>query len=294
MKIEFLVISIVFSSILGFSQITANLSKFENFDKFRYTADVYFIDGDYKNALNNFNEAIKLIPDDSPDIYFKAAAAALHLNEYEEAKRLIIESIKTTNATLFFLKNYDGFNAFRENKLFHEIEKEYSNYQEEFFKNLENPEIYHEIQRMVKGESAIRKADESYHDLQPIYRLIEITKQYGWQENGWSILWQESGTYGQKNEIWNFFKPYIDNEIKYGKIRKSFWVIFDDAASIDKNNMQLYGWFWSQLDEFPIIDIKNVDKRRKSIGLPPLWYMEKVVGVKLPEGYEGSPETCGL
>jgi hypothetical protein len=285
---------LVFLSSNGFSQATDTLSKFEKFDKLSYTANVQYIDGDYKNALHNFNEAIKVVPDDSPDIYCKAAAAALQLKEDEEAKRLIIKSIKTTNATLYFFKNFDGFNAFREHKLFDEIEKEYPKYQAEFFKNVENPEIYIELQQMIKGERAIKKTDGSYHDRQPIDRLIEITKQFGWQELGWSILWQERGTYGQNNEIWNFFKPYIDNEIKYGKVRKSFWAIFDDAASIDENKTQLYGLFWSQLDEFPIMDIKNVDKRLKSVGLPPLWYMKKVVGVKLPEDYEGSPETSEL
>lgn len=294
MKKTFLLFVLVFLSSKCYSQATDTLSKFEKFDKLSYTANVQYIDGAYRNALHNFNEAIKVVPDDSPDIYFKAAAAALQLKEDEEAKRLIIKSIKTTNATLYFFKNFDGFNAFRENKLFDEIEKEYPKYQAEFFKNLENPEIYIELQQMIKGERAIKKTDGSYHDRQPIYRLIEITKQFGWQELGWSILWQERGTYGQNNEIWNFFKPYIDNEIKYGKVRKSFWAIFDDAASIDENKTQLYGLFWSQLDEFPIIDIKNVDKRLKSVGLPPLWYMKKVVGVKLPEDYKGSPETSEL
>ena len=280
----------------GFSQSTDTISIFEKYDKLIYTAKINYVDKDFKNALYNFKKALKIIPNDSPEIYFNAAVAALNVKDYEEAKHLIIESIRIKNASFYYFCNYDEFDPFRDNKLFEEIEHNYPIYQAEFFKNLENPEIYCELEPFSKNNSLVNKINNTYCDKKTanIYRLIEITKMYGWQEMGWHILWEQRGTYGENNEIWNFFKPFINSEIKVGKIRKSFWALFDEDAQISNHQTQIYGLFWNQLDEYPIIDIENVDKRLKKVGLPPLWYMRKVLGVKLPEAYKGNPETSSL
>lgn len=158
-----------------------------------------------------------------------------------------------------------------------------------------------------------------------INRLIEITKKYGWQSRGaWTILWHQRGSYGEdekmqvykpsldsliaigklpkdywatyeaekpervKNGAWSFFKPYIDNQIANGKMRKDFWARYEDEKSIIVRRTQIYGtyWSWSQLEESPIEDIENVDKRRALVGMPPLWYMGVTQGIKLPDGYK--------
>lgn len=291
-----ILILIGFSFIDVFSQSIDNKSKFEKYDKLTYTAKIHSVDKDYKNELYYLKEALKIIPDDLPDVYFSAATAALHLEDYEEAKRLIIESIKQTNASKDYFLRFSEFDPFRSNKIFAEIEKDYPIYQDYFFKHLEHPEIYHELDQMLKGDQDIRKTGGGYSDVDTanIDRLIEITKQYGWQEKGWLILWHQRGTYGEDNYVWNFFKPYIDDQITKGNIRKNFWAMFDEQAHMMKTQTQIYGLYWSQLDEYPIIDIENVDKRLKEAGLPPLWYMRKVLGVKLPEEYKGTPETSGL
>lgn len=119
-----------------------------------------------------------------------------------------------------------------------------------------------------------------------VKRLIEITKDYGWQDKGWIILWHQRGTYGENNYVWNFFKPYIDEQISKGYMKKDFWVMFDEEKSIRKNKEQIYGIYWNNFDDYPIKDIENVDNRRAEFGLPPLWYMEKVYDVELPSEYK--------
>lgn len=82
------------------------------------------------------------------------------------------------------------------------------------------------------------KPNEKYKDLQRelmqkvdslnVARLIEITKEHGWQERAWIILWHQRGTYGEDNYVWNYFKPLIDKEISEGKLSKNFWSNFDE------------------------------------------------------------------
>ena len=86
--------------------------------------------------------------------------------------------------------------------------------------------------------------------------------------------------------MWNFFKPYFDEQIAQEAISKDFWTMFEEEQSLKENKQQIYGLYTSQFDQFPIRDIKDVDNRRIENGLPPLWYMEKVYGIQLPSEYE--------
>lgn len=60
-----------------------------------------------------------------------------------------------------------------------------------------------------------------------IDRLMEITKEHGWQERAWLILWHQRGNHDEDNYVWNYFRPLINKEIEKGKISRSFWFAFD-------------------------------------------------------------------
>jgi hypothetical protein len=60
-----------------------------------------------------------------------------------------------------------------------------------------------------------------------IERLMEITKEHGWQERAWIILWHQRGNHDEDNYVWNYFRPLINKEIEEGKISRSFWYAFD-------------------------------------------------------------------
>ena len=309
-------------SISGYSQKKSN---FKKYDEFVWNAMIQFKNKDYENSLKNFKKAFKIISNDSDYDYFYAAAAALNLNNDIESERLIIESIKEMNTSKAFFLNFKEFDPFRSKKLFEKISDNYEKYQVIFFKNLAHPEIYKEIDSLFSRDQKVRLNGDDINkiDTQNINRLIEITKKYGWQDRGaWTILWHHRGEYGQdertyanknvidsliavgkipkdfwttyeveklekaKNNIWSFFKPYIDDQIAKDKMRKDFWARYEDEKSITIKKTQVYGIFWSQLNELPIEDIENVDKRRSLVGMPPLWYMSKTCDFKLPDGYK--------
>jgi len=49
--------------------------------------------------------------------------------------------------------------------------------------------------------------DISRVDSLNITRLIEITKKYGWQDEGWLILWHQRDTYGKETaNLWLIFE----------------------------------------------------------------------------------------
>ncbi|MGF1556606.1 hypothetical protein [Paucihalobacter sp.] len=96
--------------------------------------------------------------------------------------------------------------------MFADIESEYEDHISEFFNNLKHPEIYKEIDSLYAVNQEYRTngsecVEIARIDSLNIKRLIEITKDYGWQNKGWIILWHQRGTYGKSNYVWNFFKP---------------------------------------------------------------------------------------
>lgn len=266
-------------------------NEFEIYTAFEQKAMLEFKDKEYEKALSNFQKAIDLKPTEDVTIYFYATASALNANELEKAKKLLIASIHNTNASKSYFLNFKEFDNFRNEKMFTEIEKDYEKHISVFYEKLEHPKIYREIDSLVEIDQKVRKNEKERNkmaevDSSNINRLIEITKEYGWQSRGWLILWHQRGTYGQDNNVWNFFKPYIDKQIQKGSMKKSFWTMFEEEKSIIESKEQIYGLYWGQFEQFPIKDIENVDKRRAENGLPPLWYMEKVYGVELPTEYK--------
>lgn len=67
-----------------------------------------------------------------------------------------------------------------------------------------------------------------------IERLMEITKEHGWQERAWIILWHQRGNHDEDNYVWNYFRPLINKEIEEGKISRSFWSAFDQFKQMMK------------------------------------------------------------
>ncbi len=67
-----------------------------------------------------------------------------------------------------------------------------------------------------------------------IERLMEITKEHGWQERAWIILWHQRGNHDEDNYVWNYFRPLINREIEEGKISRSFWSAFDQFKQMMK------------------------------------------------------------
>lgn len=269
----------------------SNKVNYETYDKYVWEAMLNYNQKEYSKALNLFQKAFKIIPNENVSDYFYASASALHLNKDDLAKELIIESIVQTNASKEYFERFSEFNQFRENKLFAEIETDYENYKSQFLEKLKHPIAHKKLDSLLDKDQQARNSGLSAEERYPIdsmnvVSLIEITKKYGWQDRGWLILWHQRGNFRKDNYVWSFFRPYINEGIENGKIRKEFWARYEEEESIRKNKEQIYGFYTNQFDLYPITDIQNVDKRRKEVGLPPLWYLNEIYGVQLPTGYQ--------
>jgi len=120
--------------------------------------------------------------------------------------------------------------------------------------------------------------------------LQELTESHGWHPKAWIILWHQRTSFPD-GEIWPYFKALINKEIQNCRVKPSFWVDYEDFREMRSSGKQIYGSMPGSFKKYPLLDVTRVDSLRASVGLFPLWYMNKIYDWPLPEGY---PETVML
>ena len=194
--------------------VSCNKSKanFSEYDKYIWNAMLEYKKDNNQEALENFQRAFEIIPDENVSDYFYAIASALKLKKDTIAKDLLIESIINTNASENYFDNFKEFDSFRDHPVLKNIKENYQHYQSLFFKNLDHPHVYREIDSMIDVDQKVRDMEGADRetvqkvDSTNILRLMDITKEHGWQRRGWLILWHQRGSYEEQNYVWGFFQ----------------------------------------------------------------------------------------
>lgn len=289
---------IIYSLIILLSSCTTEQKTgYDQYDPLIWSAMSAFKDKKHEEALTYFEQAFEIFPHDNSKDLFYAAETALELMQDDLAKEYVSTAIRHHNPDSIYFVSF--FAKFKHDEVFAQMKEERRQLIKEYYANLPYPkQVLDDIEQLIEKDQKPRlkniwaqpggTAKMMRIDSANIHELIVITKKHGWFEKAWIVLWHQRGTYGQKNEVWNYFKPFIDKEIEKGRVRKSFWAQFDDGKSVSEEGQQIYGMYQNQS---PIIDIEQVDERRAEVGLPPLWYMNKVHNWDLPEGYTGKPKT---
>lgn len=260
--------------------VVAQQTNYDRFEIHIKKADSLRVKGQYKKAITEYNEALKELDRyNNSTPFFNLAECAIKTNQINLAKKHIRLGISKGGAPLFYLNNYQGFGEdFKKTKIWKDIINDYDDLRKQYFLTIPNFDIYVEIEKMVAIDQYPRKMDSFFDDKflknkqsfvdslmiatdqRNIERLIEITKQYGWQHRAFLLLWHQRGTYKEDNAVWNFFIPAINEEIKNGKVERSFWAIFEDDKSLRENGYTLYGFLQGKVDE-------KVNERRKSVNM---------------------------
>lgn len=292
-----------------FSQNISPEEKFTASQNYIYLAKFELYKKDYKKSSILFKKAFSYhSADDSYDL-LDAAASALYNGENDLSEKYIIEAITDHKAPLEFIMGYKKFESFKNNSFFKELPNQYDAYFNGFYAKRKNLQAYLDADLLMEKDQMIRniyddlekntektKANESLIqnlfsrlDDKNAQELIDLTKKNGYQERAWIILWHKRLSFNDKNDLfWQFFKPVINQEIKEGRQHKSFFVAFEEINEMIFNKKQIYGRFPQMYMENPIADIKNVDKLREDVGLPPLSFDIIVNGYPVSDGYKMS------
>lgn len=263
-------------------------SPYDKYDPLVWSAMLAFKDKDYPKALDKFQQAFEILPHDNASDLFYATETALELNKKELAEKYIKTAHVHHNPDSIYFISF--FAKFKHDDLIIQIKQEREELRKVYYANLPYPkQVLDDIKKMVEMDQEVRRV-ENWHRMDAvdsinIHQLMDITRKYGWFPKAHIVLWHQRDTYGMNTHIWNYFKPFIDGEIRRGKLRREFWTSFEDERLLRTERKQLYGTYQNQ---FPFINIEKLDERRAKEGLPPMWYMNKVHGWELPGGYTGT------
>lgn len=267
-----------------------------------YLAQYYTHLKNDKKALDCYLKAIDFNSKINSYDYLNAAAIAFKLGKRNVAKNLLIKSITKQQAPLDFIKNYKSLKPYQDTKEMIEVLDQYDDFENQYFRELKNPKAYMEIQNLIAKDQLIREKEDVFLELSHkvdsvnITKLKELTIKYGWEPRAWVLLWHHRGFTDNQKFVWDFFKPYLESEIKKDNVNKDFFVDFEEFEN-STSNLQapvIYdlGGIGTLSMNQTYFDIKNLDERRKSVGLPPL-YFEYFLNnnSELPEGYQYNPEN---
>lgn len=263
-----------------------------------YLAEYYQKINNDKKALDCYLRAINLSPNsvNSYD-YLNAAALAFKLKKNKKAKNILIKSITNQLAPYNFIDSYENLSEFKNLNEFTDVLDKYSLYEKKYYQNLKNPAAYLTIMNLITKDQLIRENAAVFDTLtdkideENIKELMMLTEKYGFEPRSWLILWHQRGVYNDESNIyWNFFKNHLKNEIESGNLNKDFFVDFEEFTNKikDINNGSIYTLkglvnLGSGKNYYDII---NLDKRRKSVGLPPLYYEYFINNETLPQEYK--------
>lgn len=266
-----------------------------------YIAEYYKHLKNDKKALDYYKKAIDLDPKIDSYNYLKATTLAFELGQKSLAKKLLTESITKQKAPLEFIKGFKSLKPYLDSKEMIDVFDQYDDLEKQYYRELKNPAAYMEIQNLIARDQLIREEENIFQNLTNkvdsvnIIRLKELTIKYGWEDRAWLLLWHHRGTYKKDNYVWNFFIPFIQKEIEKDNVNKDFFVAYEELYASTNNFQSPAIYDLGSVGRMGINqtydDIQNLDKRRKSVGLPPLYFGHFLHGMELPKDYQYNPEN---
>lgn len=273
------------------------LTDYDKYEIEQRKADSLLIVSKNKEAAIHLKNAIKLKPHVTSFPYKLLAEIYVKEKKYYKSYFVLKKSILNTGHGVDILKNNKNLVKLLPISYWDKLEKEEYSLKIKYFTKHGNLNAYFEMELLQERDQVFRylpyiqeefsaeemqKFKQLYpqfdkinekeidkgmilQDFRNISDLIEYAKKYGYQKGMYLLLWHQRGNYGENNFIWEFFKPFLNEEIKKGNITRSFWCAFDDFLSYKNTGEQIYGEY-----EFGEVDKTTVNIRRKEVNLPPL------------------------
>lgn len=260
---------------------------------------------DKLKALEKYKEAFTLCPELIESNFAPYSVLCVETN----ASHLIAKAIKSLSFVKLLDDNYFSSNIdmklhFEKAVSKKDISKEkliknyYSNeenydkiaFEKELIKIDYSDQYIRALEEEQKNEclSHIRNKQDSLN----VIKLIDLTKKFGWNQNGWWTLWHQRGTYPEKNYVWSYIIPFINSLIKDDFVRKDFFIPFEKAKAMVNKTIYPFDYLPPLAHKYSQKDINNIDRNRKMVGLPPLYFEKYIYPEKiLPTEYHYDPKN---
>ena len=222
-------------------------------------------EANYEKALKLYDNAFALHNDNSVIEYLKAANSAAELNDEESCIKWLKASITKKKAEQTTIRNISKKAVYQ--KCATAILKNYDLYLSKFYKNLENPMIYFQIQNLINRDQNMRSLGEYFFGISDEekeiafdkYKTARLNKDKAAQKKYWSIIYPklkpEHAGFQRRVAIYadslNVVK-LIDITKKHGWQKEAFLILWHQRGNYGQDN-----WVWNYFKPLIIDEIKK-------------------------------------
>lgn len=266
-------------------------------------------------AIQLYNQAFALEEGRGPD-YLQLANCYLQIEEYDQAKEYIFQSIKLGVPKRYILRlKSDETENSDLNKMWREIEFNYQKLRNEFYAKIDI-ETFTELKIIRNSDQEIREhlmSKEGFFEdstlleyairidslnLRKLLKIIDRQNQwpgfksYGDAESGafYVLLHFTENSLKDTTEFNDAYKILYNaakEGIKQGELTPFQFAYWIDYHLKDEEGLQLYGVpSYQNWEKYPFKEKEKIDERRKEIGLPSLETLYNRVDKQLPEWYQ--------
>ncbi|MCC6448273.1 MAG: hypothetical protein IT215_06275 [Chitinophagaceae bacterium] len=292
-KIYFVLLVLVLSSTYAIGQ---NF----NYKKYRFYLNKARIEGYNKNYslekkyyLKSFKYANKHLP--AYDDLESFAICLLNNKDTSEAIKIIENIFTKIDLTLYDSNFLLGKLSYTDSLI---LRSRFSDYKKSFEEQLDkNQPYWRKIRELELKDQEVRELrkkipDEEFNKLLKETDSLNHLKLYNLVKNeGVSpfcfLLYH---LYDENQKYYNFYDSIIKTQVLNGQCPPESYAMWVDRQKVYvlREASQIYGCYnvpSNEYEFYPIVDIKNVDKRRKEIGLCSLKEYATLNNIKLPKEY---------
>ena len=305
-------LKLIFSCLFLFITFQKGFSQnFLAYNTLLIKADIAVNDSKNDSALYFYQKAFEI----STPYYYQyidAAKIALILKNYITCEKLLRKALfRGANINDLGPKKIPELST----SIFNNLKNNYNQFHAEYLNNIDQ-DYLREISILHAKDQAIRnkvlfEADSvcfknnieqaiAYIDSTNFADLIALSKNKGFPtrekvgdfgfQDAWLLLWHHRNSFPETPQ-WKEIKPFIDEAISKKTLSPDFYALFIDFKRFSENQPQLYGTMFSQLrfsskyDQTLIEDPKNLNSRRREIGMPSFEDDIRSMGINLPATY---------
>lgn len=257
-----------------------NYNYIENYYQYVYDADIAYLEEDYDKAYLLLKKAEANCPLLNQPIYYEVAKLAelsIIRNKYNDALKYIERLIKIEGYDFSNFENNPQYIFLHEYEEWKDLKENHKLYKEKYISKL-NLVLREEIKDMKvldqmyrqRGEYNMEKCDSI--DTINENRIKEIIKQYGVPDKDVIGPYKLDMTHVNIHAMFmhfadtSYFKKVLLPLVKQGKCSPDIYPSMVDSRQ-RRTGEFIYGTY-SNHSEDDVIDSKNLNKRRLSVGLP--------------------------
>ncbi|MGM1057477.1 MAG: tetratricopeptide repeat protein [Bacteroidota bacterium] len=143
--------------ILFISSICQGQTQYDKHDKLIAEANSLKQEGNYKQAIEKYEQALEILIPSSSTPFFRSAECALKIENIPLADYWIRKGVSVGGAQISYLKSFEGFSEIQKEEFYKKIIADYNSLRQKYFTTINDIDLYFKIEELTSRDQFVRK-----------------------------------------------------------------------------------------------------------------------------------------